>query len=130
MGIDVLSVDELTKSQYLKYSKLNLGDKGLMKYYLKSAFDKEPSRLKLRRNERILSISENNRVIAWVLILEFRACYACRWKHGIHVYTRASHRGKGYASILIKEAIAITLPNRLYCRGNTKFFNKYGIKYV
>lgn len=130
MGIEILSVDELTKSQYLKYSKLTLGDKGLMKYYLKSAFDKETSRLKLRRNERILSITENDKVIAWVLLLEFRACYACRWKNGIHIYTRAKYRGKGYASQLIKEAIAITLPHMLYCRGNTKFFNKYGIKYA
>lgn len=130
MHIDLIPVQSLTKDQYRKFSRLNLGDKGLMKFYLKTAFDGEAARLKLRRNELIISLSDNGKVLAWVLLLDFRACYACRWKKSIHVYTRSSCRGKGYASILIHKAIALSAGKKIYCRGNAKFFAKYGIKYA
>ncbi len=130
MFVGTIQVATMTKEQYRKFFRLNLGDAGLMKYYLKSAFEKESSRLKLRRNETIIYVSEGDQIVSWVLLLEFRSCYACRWKRGIHIYTRASCRRQGYADILIKESIARTTPKRLYCRGNTKFFSRYGIKYA
>jgi GNAT superfamily N-acetyltransferase len=130
MIVDTILVSDLTKKDYQRYSRLTLGNRGLMRFYLKCAYENEQSRLKLRRNEIILSISENDKIIAWILMLEFRTCYACKWKRGIHVYTRASFRKRGYADKLIRHAIAITTPKRLYCRGNVKFFHRYGIKYA
>ena len=128
MHVDLIPIDALTKEQYKKYSRLNLGDRGFMKYYLKSAFERDDARLHLRRNEIILSISENGKVISWVLLLDFRTCSVCKWKRSVHVYTRSKNRGKGLANILIKQAIALSYPMKLYCRGNLKFFSRYGIK--
>lgn len=130
MELNVIPVDILSKEEYKKYSKLNLGDKGLMKYYLKSAFDKELPRLKYRRNETIISITNKGKVLAWVLLLESRNCSICRWRKFVHIYTRAPERNKGYAAILIQKTLDMTRPNKLYCRGNIKFFSKYGIKYA
>lgn len=130
MHVDLIPVEALTKEQYKQFSRLNLGDRGFMKYYLKSAFEQDDARLTLRRNEIILSISENDKIVSWVLLLDFRTCSVCKWKRSIHVYTRSKNRGKGYAAILIKQAIALSYPKRLYCRGNLKFFSRYGIKNV
>lgn len=130
MTIELIPVRDLTISQYQQYLRLNLGSKGLMRMYLKESFEIQEAKMKLRRNETILSISTHGRIQSWVLLLEFRNCSICKWKHGIHVYTRASARGKGYASNLIQEALALRSPNKIYCRGNTKFFLRYGIKYA
>ncbi len=128
MHIGLIPVEALTKEQYKQFSRLNLGDRGFMKFYLKSAFAQDDARLTLRRNETIIYISENDKIVSWVLLLDFRKCSICKWKRSIHVYTRSRYRGKGYASILIKQAIALSYPKRLYCRGNQKFFSRYGIK--
>lgn len=130
MDVDILPVESLTKDQYKKYSKLNLGDKGLMKYYLKSAFDKEDSRLKYRRNETIYSISIKGKVQSWALILDYRLCCGCKWRRSIHIYTRAKSRGKGYAGIIIRKCIDNANGSKIYCRGNTPFFKRYDITYA
>lgn len=130
MELNVIPVDILSKDEYKKYSKLNLGDKGLMKYYLKSAFDKELPRLKYRRNETIISITDKGKILAWVLLLDSRNCSVCRWRKFAHIYTRATERNKGYANILMQKTLDITPQIKLYCRGNIKFFSKYGVKYA
>ena len=128
MQVDLIPVEALTKEQYKSFSRLNLGDRGFMKFYLKSAYEQDAARLATRRNEIILSISENGKVISWVLLLDFRACSVCKWKRSVHVYTRSKNRGRGMANILIKQAIALSHPKKVYCRGNQKFFSRYGIK--
>lgn len=130
MELCVIPVAELDKKIYRKLIKLNLGDKGLMKFYLKTAYRQEEARLKYRRNETAIILYDNGRIVCWVLLLDARACCGCKWKKTVHIYTRASKRGKGYANYLILKTIDLCKPAKLYCRGNTTFFNKYGIKYA
>lgn len=130
MNVSIIPVSSLSIEDYKKYSKLNLGDKGLMKFYLKSAFDKEESRLKYRRNETIYSISIEGIVQSWALVLDYRLCCGCKWRKSIHIYTRSTSRGKGYARNIIRKVLDTTAPERIYCRGNTAFFGRYNITYA
>lgn len=100
-----------------------------MKFYLKNARADEPARLKYRRNEYAAILYKNDLIVCWALLLDGRQCCGCKWKKYIHIYTRASQRKKGYANILIRKIIDVEAGGKLYCRGNEKFFNRYGVKY-
>lgn len=129
LQLNIIPVSELTKEQYKKYAKLTLPKGGLMRFYLKSAFENDECRLNYRRNETVISITKDDKVMSWALLLDARMCGVCKWKKSIHVYTRANQRGKGYADIIVKKCIDMTKPKRIYCRGNSSFFKRYGIKY-
>lgn len=121
---------ELDPSLYRRLIKLNLGNAGMVKSYLWAAYHNDTSRLNQRRNEiAVVMYDKKNVVVCWALVFDSRWGFFGRWKKEVHIYTRASKRGKGYAGHLLQEIISAYSPKKLYCLGNSKFFKKYKIRH-
>lgn len=100
-----------------------------MRFYLESAYLKDDTRLRYRRNEYIVSISRDDKIVCWALLMEYRQPYG-RWKRVINIYTRSSERGKGLGTIIVNLCIDLASPSKLYCMGSPSFFQKFGIKHI
>lgn len=124
-------VSELDYKTYRVLVHLNLGNQGLMRYFLSSAYNYEVGKDNVRRNEEaVILYDDNDLIVSWAIILETRKCSVCRWKKVIQIYTRKCKQGKGYGSCLMRHIIDTHQTSKLYCNGNMRFFSKYGVKHA
>lgn len=130
--ITVTEVAKLTPEQYKKLYQLNQGSRGLMRPHLQDAYvnRRDPNRpsLRFRKEERAIMLSRGNKVLGWALLLKQRTSLRGRYKNIIHVYVRHAERKLNHASAIIRYTIDLVGSEPIYCRGNEKFFRKFGIK--
>lgn len=128
--IKIIGIERLEHKDYRRLRAMTLGDRGLMQYYLESAYAKDTPRLRYRRREQAHILYSDNKMLGWRLFLQYRNCSICRWKNVVHVYVREKYRGKGNARKLLMNVIDSHPKDKLYCHGNNKFFKHFKIKNV
>lgn len=130
--VTVTDVSELNAEQYKKLYRLNQGNRGLMRPHLQDAYvnrnDANRTSLRFRRNEKAIVLSRDNTVLGWALLLKQRTSLRGKFKNIIHVYVRHSERNRNHAATIIRYVIAMMQGEPIYCRGNEKFFKKFGIR--
>lgn len=130
--VTVTNVSELTSEQYRKLYRLNHGDHGLMRPHLQDAYvnrgDSSRTSLRFRKNERVIVLSRDNIVLGWALLLLQRTSLRGKFRNIIHVYVRHSERKRNHAATIIRYVIDMMQGEPIHCRGNEKFFKKFGIR--
>ena len=130
--VTVTNVSELTPELYSKLYRLNQGGRGLMRPHLQDAYvnrnELNRTSLRFRKNEKAIVLSRDNTVLGWALLLKQRTSLRGKFKNIIHVYVRHSERNMNHATTIILYVIAMLDGEPVYCRGNEKFFKKFGIR--
>ena len=129
--IKIVDIDRLSRKDFRRLNAMTLGSRGLMQYYLESAYEKDKHRLRYRRRERAHILYDiNNKLIGWRLSMQYRNCSVCRWKTVIHVFVREKFRNGGYGRILVTNVIDTYPAEKIYCHGNNNFFKHFKVKNV
>ena len=128
--IKVLDIQFLSRKNFRRLNAMTLGSRGLMQYYLESAYEKDKHRLRYRRREMAYVLYSNKKIIGWRLLLQCRKCSICKWKTVVHIFVREKFRGNGYGRVLIQRIIDLHPGEQIYCHGNNNFFKQFNIKNV
>lgn len=126
MELIVKNVTDLTSEEYRKLYRLNEGKRGLMQSHLQSAYSKQSNIF--RKEEKVIMLVQGTLVLGWALLLTQKLCGRCKFKNIIHVYVRVAERKKNHGNTLVAKALELTQGEKVYCRGNAKFFKRYNIK--
>lgn len=126
--IKIVPVKSLSKKDIRRLRVLTLRDAGLMEFWLLCAIDNSTETLKFIKNEYAIIKYVNQKIVGWRLLVDRKGSRFGRWKKVVNIFIRQRYRGKNYSSDIIN-AIKIFCPNqKLYCVGNIKYFNKFGIR--
>ena len=116
MVVRSASVQDLNAKIYQAMLSLNMRRAGIMQRALRTC-KQHPL---VASHGEVLYIMEKNKILSWALL------FKCNDEHIIHLYTRHSHRGKGYGMKLA------TLARQKYSnlRGHyeTLIYKRLGIK--
>jgi GNAT superfamily N-acetyltransferase len=131
LDIVVAPVNQLNSATYKKLYSLNLREHGLMRDHLRDAYmsDRTGHVTIFRKNEQAIIATKDGIVLGWALLLDQRLSIRGKFKKVVHVYVRKAERKHGIARTLVEKAIELCNGEKLYCRGNTRFFRKFNIRH-
>lgn len=81
-----------------------------------------------RKDEKAIIAIKDGVILGWCLLLQQRLSIRSKFNNIVHVYVRKTERKHGIARALVEKAIELCKGEKLYCRGNAKFFRKFNIR--
>lgn len=130
MDIVVVPVNKLNSATYKKLYSLNLRSQGLMRDHLRDAYlsDRSGHVSIFRKDEKAIMATKGSVVLGWGLLLDQRLSLRGKFKKVIHIYVRKAERKHGIGRLLVEKAIELCPDERIYCRGNARFFRQFNIR--